>query len=134
MSAPQGPQRSDASPLQGVVLIVDDEPRILSAVRRSLRREGYEILTAETPAEALSILEARSVDVIVSDHKMPGMNGLEFLALAAVRRPQAARFLITGWTAEVPARDLEALGIRALLAKPWDDAELMAALRSALGR
>ena len=134
MSAPQGPPRSDASQLQGVVLVVDDEPRILSAVRRSLRREGYEILTAETPAEALSILEARSVDVIISDHKMPGMNGLEFLALAAVRRPQAARFLITGWTAEVPARDLEALGIRALLAKPWDDAELKAALRSALGR
>jgi CheY-like chemotaxis protein len=117
-----------------VVLVVDDEPRILSAVRRSLRREGYEILTAETPAEALAILEARSVDVIVSDHKMPGMNGLEFLALAAVRRPQAVRFLITGWTAEVPTRDLEALGIRALLAKPWDDAELKAALRSALGR
>ena len=134
MSAPQGPPRSDASQLQGVVLVVDDEPRILSAVRRSLLREGYEILTAETPAEALSILEARSVDVIVSDHKMPGMNGLEFLALAAVLSPQAARFLNTGWTAEVPARDLEALGIRALLAKPWDDAELKAALRSALGR
>lgn len=133
MSAPAGPPRS-ASEVRPVVLIVDDETRILSAICRSLRREGYEILTAETPAEALSILEARSVDVILSDHKMPGMNGLEFLALAAHRRPQAARLLITGWTAEVPARDLAALGIRALLAKPWEDAELKAAVRSALGR
>ena len=131
MSAPAGPGASQG---RGVVLVVDDETRILSAVRRSLRREGYEILTAETPAEALSILEARSVDVILSDHKMPGMNGLEFLALAAQRRPQAARLLITGWPAEVPARDLDALGIRALLAKPWDDTELKAALRSALSR
>jgi response regulator RpfG family c-di-GMP phosphodiesterase len=133
MSAPAG-SRPGAPQVRGVVLVVDDETRILSAVRRSLRREGYEILTAETPAEALSILEERSVDVILSDHKMPGMNGLEFLALAAIRRPQAARLLITGWPAEVPARDLDALGIRALLAKPWDDAELKAALRSAFGR
>ncbi|HYB12079.1 MAG TPA: response regulator [Myxococcota bacterium] len=131
---PVAPPDSQAVQGGGVVLVVDDETRILSAVRRSLRREGYEILTAETPVEALAILEARSVDVILSDHKMPGMNGLEFLALAALRRPEAARLLITGWTAEVPARDLTALGIRALLAKPWDDAELKAAVRSALTR
>jgi response regulator RpfG family c-di-GMP phosphodiesterase len=134
MSTPLGTPPPDASQDCGVVLVVDDETRILSAVRRSLRREGYEILTAETPMEALAILEARSVDVILSDHKMPGMNGLKFLALAALRRPQAARLLITGWGAEVPAHDLDALGIRALLTKPWDDAELKAAVRNALRR
>jgi response regulator RpfG family c-di-GMP phosphodiesterase len=116
-----------------VVLVVDDEARILSALRRTLRREGYEILTAETPAEALRILEERPVDLILSDQKMPGMSGLELLARAAERRPSAARLLITGWTEEVPQRQLEALGVRALLPKPWDDGELKRTLRQALG-
>ena len=126
MSAPSTPQPR-------VVLVVDDEARILSALRRTLRREGYEILTAETPAEALRILEERAVDLILSDQKMPGMSGLELLARAAERRPAAARLLITGWTEEVPQRELEALGVRALLPKPWDDGELKRTLRQALG-
>ena len=61
------------------LLIGDDEPRILSALRRALRREGYEIVTAETAAEALRILDERPVDAILSDHKMPGMSGVQFL-------------------------------------------------------
>jgi len=119
---------------RATVLVVDDEVRILSAVQRSLRREGYDILTAETPAEALAILAERSVDLIVSDQKMPGMSGLEFLAKAIVLRPGAARLLITGWTEEVPREEMEALGIRALLPKPWDDGQLKQAVREALGR
>lgn len=119
---------------RATVLVVDDEVRILSAVQRSLRREGYDIVTAETPAEALAILAERNVDLIVSDQKMPGMSGLEFLAKAIVLRPGAARLLITGWTEEVPREEMEALGIRALLPKPWDDGQLKQAVREALGR
>jgi response regulator RpfG family c-di-GMP phosphodiesterase len=121
-------------PRRATVLVVDDEVRILSAVQRSLRREGYEILIAETPAEALGILAEREVDLIVSDQKMPGMSGLEFLARAIRMRPQAARLLITGWTEEVPREEMEALGIRTLLPKPWDDGALKQAVREALGR
>ena len=111
------------------LLVVDDEARILSALRRSLRREGYRILTAETPAEALRILDENAVDAILTDQKMPGMSGLELLSRAAKRRPDALRLLITGWTEEVPAEQLAALGICALIPKPWDDAELKAVLR-----
>lgn len=116
-----------------VLLIVDDEARILTALRRALRREGYEILTAETPAEALRVLDARPVDLILSDHKMPGMSGVEVLAAAARKQPGARRVLITGWTEEVPPADLEAIGVHALLPKPWDDGELKRTLRMALG-
>jgi response regulator RpfG family c-di-GMP phosphodiesterase len=116
-----------------VLLIVDDEIRILTALRRVLRRESYEILTAETPAEALRLLDAQRVDLILSDHKMPGMSGLELLAQASRKQPSAGRVLITGWTEEVPAADLEAIGVRALLQKPWDDAQLKKTLRGALG-
>lgn len=112
--------------------MVDDEARILAALRRTLRREGYEILTAGTPAEALRVLEKRSVDAILSDQKMPGMSGLVFLAAAARRRPAAARLLITGWTETVPPEDLRALDVKALVPKPWEDAQLKRVLREVL--
>jgi response regulator RpfG family c-di-GMP phosphodiesterase len=115
------------------LLIVDDEARILSALRRTLRREGYEILTAETVEEALRILDERSVDAILSDNKMPVMNGSEFLREAARRCPNAVRMIITGWTEEIPPSQLEALGVCALVSKPWDDDKLKATLRRALG-
>ena len=121
-----------ASPEARSLLIVDDEARILSALCRTLRREGYEIVTAESAHEALRVLEERSVDAILSDHKMPHMRGDELLALAAQRQPDAVRMLITGWTEEIPAGRLEELGITALITKPWDDAKLKATLRRAL--
>jgi response regulator RpfG family c-di-GMP phosphodiesterase len=114
------------------LLIVDDEARILSALRRALRREGYEIFTAETVREALAVLDERPVDGILSDHKMPQMQGDEFLALAAERCPGAVRMLITGWTEEIPKGRLEELGVCALITKPWDDTRLKATLRRAL--
>jgi len=115
------------------VLLVDDEPRILSALRRTLRREGLEIVTAESAAEALRILDERSVDAIVSDQKMPGGSGLSLLTEAARRCPDAVRMLITGVTDEIPRAALESAGVCALITKPWDDARLKATLRRALG-
>jgi CheY-like chemotaxis protein len=114
------------------LLIVDDETRILSALRRALRREGWDILTAETAAEALALLEGQAVDAILSDQKMPGMSGLELLAEAARRQPEIVRILITGWTEEVPRERLDALGVDALLPKPWDAEVLRETLRKAL--
>lgn len=114
------------------LLVVDDEERILSALRRSLRREGWRVLTAGTPDEALRILDEEPIDAVLSDHKMPRMSGLEVLEAAARRRPDAARILISGWPDEIPAERLAALGVRALVPKPWDDAELKRILREAL--
>ncbi len=119
---------------KSTILLVDDEVRILSALRRTLRREGYEILTAESPLTALEILKSHNVDLILSDHKMPGMSGVQFLTRAAQMCPNAVRMLLTGWTEAVPREDLEAAGIRALLPKPWEDAELKALLRESLAR
>jgi response regulator RpfG family c-di-GMP phosphodiesterase len=114
------------------VLVVDDEVRILSAIGRSLRRDGWRVLTAGTPADALRLLDEHAVDAVVSDHKMPRMSGLDVLEAAARVRPAAARILISGWPDEIPADRLAALGIRALVPKPWEDAELKRVLRAAL--
>lgn len=115
-----------------ILLLVDDERSILSALERSLRREGYRILTAENGESALRILAETPVDVIVSDQKMPGMSGLELLAAARERRASAARVLLTGWPEEVPSARRAALGLHALIPKPWDDAALKRTLRSAV--
>jgi DNA-binding NtrC family response regulator len=114
------------------LLIVDDEVRILAALCRTLRREGYEILTAETPAEALRLLDERSVDLVLTDQKMPGMSGMTLLGEVARRQPAAARLLITGWTEAVPPEDLRALDVKGLIPKPWQDDQLKQLLRDAL--
>ena len=125
--------RSGVAKGRPTLLIVDDEAQILSALKRSLRREGYEIVAVESAAAALRILDERCVDVILSDHKMPGMSGLQLLARAAEMRPDTVRMLITGWTHEIPAERLEEVGICALVTKPWDDAKLKATLREVMG-
>jgi response regulator RpfG family c-di-GMP phosphodiesterase len=128
------------------LLIVDDETQILSALKRSLYREGYEILTVETAAAALRILEEQRIDAILSDHKMPGMSGVQLLERAAAMSPHTHRMLITaamsphthrmlitGWTEEIPPERLQEIGVCALITKPWDDAKFKATLRRVLG-
>jgi len=112
------------------LLIVDDEERILNALVRSLRREEFDVITADTPDRALRLLSERPVEVVLSDHKMPGMTGLELLAEVARRHPATRRILITGWTADVSDEALDAIGVHAVIPKPWDDGELKDALRA----
>ena len=105
---------------------------ILAALKRCLRREGYEILTVDSPLDGVVVLEERAVDLVMSDHKMPGMSGLDFLAKAARLRPEARRILITGWPGEVSREVMDRLQVRALITKPWDDTELKNTLRRVL--
>jgi CheY-like chemotaxis protein len=112
-----------------VVLLVDDEAHILSALQRVLRREPYEVLTATSPPEALALLAARVITVVVSDQKMPGASGIEFLREVAQRFPATRRILLTGWPEELPTHEREAAGLDAILPKPWDEAVLKATLQ-----
>ncbi len=115
-----------------VVLLVDDEAHILSALQRVLRREPYDVLAASSPDEAFAVLAARAIAVVVSDQKMPGASGIAFLREVAARFPATRRILLTGWPEEIPEREREAAKLDAILPKPWDEPALKATLRRCL--
>jgi putative nucleotidyltransferase with HDIG domain len=116
------------------VLLVDDEENILRAIQRLLMDEDFEIETATSGEAALEKLKGlQDVGLIVSDQRMPGMNGAEFLGRSQEFAPNAQRILLTGYS-DINAT-IEAInkgGAGRYLSKPWDDDELIAAIRDAL--
>ena len=115
------------------ILLVDDEPAILRALQRLLRRRGYETLTAESGIAALAILESTPVDLIVSDMRMPNMNGAEFLARARTLYPDTIRILLTGYSdMECTIKAINDGGIYGYLSKPWDGDQLLGLIASSL--
>ena len=114
------------------VLFVDDEPRILTTMRM-LFRGRHETMMAESGAQALDLLKTHAVDVIVSDQRMPGMTGIEFLRQARERNPSAMRILLTGYS------DLNAIigsinegEIFRFVNKPWFDEDLISTVAQAV--
>lgn len=120
------------APSVRTVLIVDDEENILSALQRTLRRENYSLLIAAEPAQALDILRQSQVDVVVSDHLMPNMSGLDFLKEVRALYPDVVRIMLTGHAQMSTAMEAINEGeIFRFLTKPWEDAELKVALHLA---
>ena len=78
------------------VLLVDDEPHVLSGLSRRLRARPYCLLTAQSSQDAMQIMRTHPVDVVVSDEKMPGIPGLELLNWVSENFPDAGRILLTG--------------------------------------
>ncbi len=114
------------------VLFVDDEVNILKALQRLLRSEPFEVLTASHAAEALELIDQRQPQVIVSDQRMPEMNGVDFLASVRDRHSDVVRMMLTGYTDMTIAVEAINRGeIYRLITKPWNDEELKATLRQA---
>ena len=111
------------------ILVVDDEENILRALNRSLAREGFKVFTFSRPADALEALKELAPDVVLSDHLMPEMTGLEFLKVVRNRAPDTCRVMLTGHAEMQTAIDAINHGeIYRFLLKPWDDAELAVTL------
>lgn len=115
------------------VLFVDDEPNVLQSIRRTLRKE-FDLDTAEGGEEALSLLNANGTyAVIVSDMRMPGMNGVELLAQAKVETPDTVRMMLTGNADQQTAVDAVNHGdIFRFMNKPCETEELASAVRSGI--
>jgi putative nucleotidyltransferase with HDIG domain len=122
-----------ADPQRPGVLFVDDEVNILKALVRLFRAEPVRVFTASSAAEALALVGAEPIQVVVSDQRMPGTTGVRLLAQVRERRPDVVRILLTGH-AEIGIA-VEAINygeIFRLLTKPWNDEELRATVRQAL--
>jgi DNA-binding NtrC family response regulator len=115
------------------ILLVDDEPRILQALRRSLQWDGHQIFTATTGQDALALMAADPVDLVISDNMMPTMTGIELFAEMHKNWPDTVRVMLTGLSDhEVALRALEQGAIFRFLTKPWDDVDLRITVRQAL--
>ncbi len=114
------------------LLIVDDEENILAALRRLLRREGYRVLTASSGKEGLDLLAVNRVQVIISDQRMPGMSGTEFLSIAKELYPDTIRMILSGYADLTAVTDSVNQGeVYKFMTKPWDDSSLRAIIREA---
>jgi DNA-binding NtrC family response regulator len=115
------------------ILIVDDEENILHSLKRLFRKKEYDILTAKSGAEGLEVLDSHDIDLIISDLKMPIMNGVEFLAQAKERNPDALRIMLTGHADVKAVMDAIDKGeVYRFLLKPWNDDELKLSIKQAL--
>ena len=118
---------------QPTLLLVDDETSIVSSLRRLLRGDGYRILTANSGREGLKLLEEHTVDVIVSDQRMPEMTGVEFLREVRRLYPDTVRIVLSGYTELQTVTDAVNGGaIYKFLTKPWDDEQLRSHIQEAV--
>lgn len=119
--------------MSALLICVDDESQILSSLKRLLKGEPYEVQTFTSGAEALAFLRARAragKEVVLTDFRMPGMNGGELLKILAEERPGAGRVVLSGYSDNATVEALRAEGvIQGLMAKPWEPEELKQALR-----
>lgn len=116
------------------LLVVDDEENILSSLVRLFSDEdGFDVIAKSSATDALAVLEDRPVDIIISDMRMPIMDGATFLAQAAQRWPDTARMLLTGFSdMESTVRAINEGHISHYISKPWDDDDLVDKVKNAL--
>ncbi len=120
---------------RATVLIVDDDEGVRMGLGHSLHGDGYRLLFAASPAEALDLLRAGPVDVVISDHLMPGMTGLEFLKLVRDRHPDCVRIMLTGHAdVEMAIQALNQGEIYRFLHKPCERTELQVTVHLACER
>ena len=83
--------------VQLTLLCVDDDPHVLNALRRLLTLQGYRVLTATSGTEGLGMLGQTRVDLVISDMKMSGMDGAEFLEQVKTHSPDTIRMVLTAY-------------------------------------
>ena len=127
------PQAEAHSATGAALLIVDDEPNVVSSVSRSLRSRPFAIHTAHSGAEALDVMQHASIDLVLCDSRMPGMDGPTLLREIGQQWPDVMRILFTGF--DDNAQTIKAINegrIFRYISKPWDEQVLIEAIDQAL--
>ncbi|MEO9523928.1 HD domain-containing phosphohydrolase [Marinobacter alexandrii] len=122
------------SPLPSAkLLLVDDEDNILRSLQRVLRKEPYELTTATSGDQAIGLMEEQGFDLVISDARMPGMDGPTLLATIKKKDPSCIRILLTGYAdIDSTVKAINDGQIYRYISKPWNDDELRLIIRQAL--
>lgn len=123
--SPRATRRDRFPPIVGTpsILCVDDEMNVRKALQRTLSREGLIVHLAESAQQALEMLESGEpvVQVVVSDLRMPGMDGIDFLARVRERWPRLQRIMLTAWgDADLIQKAINVAGVHRFHTKPWE--------------
>ena len=119
--------------LRHTVLCVDDEQNILNALKRLLRKESYRLLTSTTGSGGLQLLTENDIQVVISDQRMPEMNGTAFLKQVKELYPHIIRIILTGYTdVDTISNSINQGHIYKFFLKPWNDHQLILEIRQAL--
>lgn len=107
------------------ILVVDDDESVRTSLSAALGREGYTVFTAEGPTEALELLQKEQIKLVISDHHMPDMNGIDFLKLIRERHPHVCRIMLTS-DASAPTliKSINEGEVYRFLEKPWSQTQL----------
>ena len=114
------------------ILIVDDEPNYQIVLAELLKDEGYEVFTADSGTAGLPIVYSTDLDLVISDMKMPGMDGIEFLAKIKEYNRELPVILITAYAEVEKAVEAMRLGAFTYLAKPFSNQQLLASVTKAI--
>jgi type II secretory ATPase GspE/PulE/Tfp pilus assembly ATPase PilB-like protein/FixJ family two-component response regulator len=128
------PQSNETQPVPKYqILFVDDEPNVLKAMRRIFHQENYMIHTAGSGEQALAIMDQETIQVVISDHRMPGMTGTDLLREIKKHHPSTIRIMLTGYA------DVDAVmgavndgAVYKFITKPWNDDDLRLTVSLAL--
>ena len=115
------------------ILLVDDEENVLNSLKRALRGEFFDVETTTNPEQAVLIAETGTVSLIVSDHQMPQMTGVEMFKKIKESNPHIIRIMLTGKAdLEDTVQAINEGEVFRFIRKPWDDIDLKITIRHAL--
>lgn len=114
------------------LLLVDDNEELLFSLARAFRKAGYDVQSAPDAEQALTLLDGREPDLVLTDLRLPGLSGLDLLRHVRERYPQVPVLIVTAYGDEDTQQAARTHGAFALLTKPVFREELLRAVRSAL--
>jgi CheY-like chemotaxis protein len=110
------------------ILLIDDDEWIRDSLSIFFEAEGCRIVSVETAEEGLEALRSQEYDIIITDYKLPGMDGIEFLKQIQTSQQNAKKIMITAYKSEALVREAKKAGVQHLIAKPFTSDTIEASL------